>query len=131
MLNIEKVNPAHSLQGGLKTHHPSLTLSPGPWAKGSAGKGRGGQGPQCGWSWESGLMFERGNIFQKSSVAQGEEVSPKPGQTKLPVWTHFIRGLRQPGSEVPASAFSLSHTEKEAVNTQMQGLTLHVVSGTL
>lgn len=92
MLNIEKVNPAHSLQGGLKTHHPSLTPSPGPWAKGSAGKGRGGQGPQCGWSWESGLMFERGNLFQKSSVAQGEEVSPQTWPDKASSMDTFHQG---------------------------------------
>lgn len=79
------------------------------------------------------LIFEMGSVSQRGSVAQEEEVSSKLSQTKLPLWTHFIRAIRQPGSDVSASALLLSHiiSHREAINTQMRGLTLHVVSGTL
>lgn len=114
-------------------HHPSLIPSTGnlgPGQRAVVGEGRGDQGHRGRWSWGFGQCLRWRGVLRGAVWLRRGKSAPKSGQTKLPLGTYFIRGNQ--AAWIGCSRLcSPTQPHREAVNTQMEGLTLHVVSGTL
>lgn len=66
---------------------------------------------------------------KKCGLGEGSQPSNLARQS-FPCGHISLEEIRQPGSDVPVSSLP-TQPHGEAINTQMQGLTLRVVSGTL